>query len=58
MNIHEYQGKQLLKRYDVDVPMGLVVFSAQEGIDLSDELPISISFKSSDVLVAVERLEE
>ena len=39
MNIHEYQGKQLLKRYDVDVPMGLVVFSAQRGIDLSDELP-------------------
>ena len=39
MNIHEYQGKQLLKRYDVDVPMGLVVFSAQEGVDLSDELP-------------------
>ncbi|RZP21410.1 MAG: ADP-forming succinate--CoA ligase subunit beta [Burkholderiaceae bacterium] len=39
MNIHEYQGKQLLKRYDVNVPMGLVVFSAQEGIDLSDELP-------------------
>ena len=39
MNIHEYQGKQLLKRYDVDVPKGLVVFSAQEGVDLSDELP-------------------
>ena len=39
MNIHEYQGKQLLKRYDVDVPRGLVVFSAQEGLDLSDELP-------------------
>ena len=39
MNIHEYQGKQLLKRYDVDVPTGRVVFSAQEGVDLSDELP-------------------
>ena len=39
MNIHEYQGKQLLKRYDVDVPMGLVVFTAQEGVELSDELP-------------------
>jgi len=39
MNIHEYQGKQILKRYDVDVPMGFVVFSAQEGIDLRDELP-------------------
>ena len=39
MNIHEYQGKQLLKRYDVDVPKGVVVFSAQEGVDLSDELP-------------------
>ena len=38
MNIHEYQGKQLLKRYDVDVPMGYVVFSAQEGVELSDEL--------------------
>ncbi|MEL0214916.1 MAG: ADP-forming succinate--CoA ligase subunit beta [Burkholderiaceae bacterium] len=39
MNIHEYQGKQLLQRYDVDVPRGLVVFSVQEGVDLSDELP-------------------
>ena len=39
MNIHEYQGKQLLKRYDVDVPKGLVVFCVQEGVDLSDELP-------------------
>ena len=39
MNIHEYQGKQLLKRYDVDVPLGHVVFSAQEGIDLIDEFP-------------------
>jgi len=38
MNIHEYQGKQLLKRYDVDVPKGLVVFSVQEGVNLSDEL--------------------
>ena len=28
-----------LKRYDVDVPNGLVVFSAQEGIDLQEELP-------------------
>ena len=39
MNIHEYQGKQLLKRYDVDVPAGFVVFSAMEGIDLREELP-------------------
>ena len=39
MNIHEYQGKQLLKRYDVDVPIGFVVFSVQEGFDLSHELP-------------------
>ena len=39
MNIHEYQGKQLLKRYDVDVPNGRVVFSAQEGIDLREGLP-------------------
>ena len=28
-----------LKRYDVDVPNGLVVFSAQEGIDLRKRLP-------------------
>ena len=39
MNIHEYQGKQLLKRYDVDVPRGVVVFSVQEGVDLRVELP-------------------
>ena len=39
MNIHEYQGKQILKRYDVDVPVGQTVFSIQEGIDLNEKLP-------------------
>jgi succinyl-CoA synthetase beta subunit len=30
MNIHEYQAKQILSRYGVNVPRGQVVFSAEE----------------------------
>jgi succinyl-CoA synthetase beta subunit len=30
MNIHEYQGKEILKKYGVTVPKGIVAFSADE----------------------------
>ena len=32
MNIHEYQGKQVLKQYGVAVPEGHVAFSPEEAV--------------------------
>ena len=39
MNIHEYQAKQLLARYDVPVPRGGVAFSAEEAAKVADQRP-------------------
>ncbi|MFC5649007.1 ADP-forming succinate--CoA ligase subunit beta [Paenibacillus solisilvae] len=38
MNIHEYQGKQLLKQYGVVVPEGKVAFSVDEAVEAAKEL--------------------
>ena len=39
MNIHEYQGKDLLKQYGVAVPDGLVAFSVDEAVKAAEQLP-------------------
>ncbi|ERM19473.1 ADP-forming succinate--CoA ligase subunit beta [Brevibacillus laterosporus] len=38
MNIHEYQGKQILKQYGVKVPEGRVAFSVDEVVKAAEEL--------------------
>jgi succinyl-CoA synthetase beta subunit len=38
MKIHEYQGKELLKRYGVAVPRGIVVRSSEEAYHAAKEL--------------------
>lgn len=38
MNIHEYQGKQLLRDYGVAVSKGLVAFSPEEAVKAAKEL--------------------
>jgi succinyl-CoA synthetase beta subunit len=38
MNIHEYQGKQLLRDYDVPVPKGRVAFSVDEALRTANRL--------------------
>jgi succinyl-CoA synthetase beta subunit len=38
MKIHEYQGKELLKRYGVPVPRGIVVRSSEEAYHAAKEL--------------------
>ncbi|WP_075617537.1 ADP-forming succinate--CoA ligase subunit beta [Paenisporosarcina indica] len=38
MNIHEYQGKQLLRQYGVSVSNGLVAFSPEEAVKAAKEL--------------------
>ena len=39
MNIHEYQGKELLKRYGVAVPDGHVAWTADEAVAAARKLP-------------------
>src|SRR5829696_8201007 len=38
MKIHEYQGKELLKRYGVPVPRGIVARSPEEAYHAAKEL--------------------
>lgn len=38
MNVHEYQGKELLSKYGVIVPRGFVAFTAEEAVQAADQL--------------------
>ncbi len=38
MNIHEYQGKEILRKYGVTVPSGKVAFSPEEAVKVAKEL--------------------
>ena len=35
MKIHEYQAKEILKKYNVAVPIGKVAFSSDEAVDIA-----------------------
>ncbi|GAA5346233.1 succinyl-CoA synthetase (ADP-forming) beta subunit [Planifilum fimeticola] len=38
MNVHEYQGKEVLKQYGVDVPRGQVAFTPEEAVEAAKSL--------------------
>ncbi|HET7577853.1 MAG TPA: ATP-grasp domain-containing protein, partial [Bacillales bacterium] len=38
MNIHEYQGKEILRKYGVAVPNGKVAFTADEAVEAAKSL--------------------
>jgi succinyl-CoA synthetase beta subunit len=38
MNIHEYQGKEILSKYGVSVPNGKVAFTVEEAVEAAKEL--------------------
>ena len=38
MNIHEYQAKELLKKFDVPVGRGLPAFTVDEAVRAAEEL--------------------
>ena len=38
MNIHEYQGKAVLRSYGVSVPNGKVAFTVEEAVEATKEL--------------------
>lgn len=42
MNIHEYQGKEVLRQYGVSVPNGKVAFTVDEAVEAAKELGTSV----------------
>ena len=38
MKIHEYQAKEILKRFNVPIPMGKVAFAASDAMAIAEEL--------------------
>ncbi|WP_066289094.1 ADP-forming succinate--CoA ligase subunit beta [Bacillus sp. FJAT-29937] len=38
MNIHEYQGKEVLRQYGVSVPNGIVAFTVEEAVEAAKKL--------------------
>jgi succinyl-CoA synthetase beta subunit len=42
MNIHEYQGKEILRKYGVAVPNGKVAFTVDEAVEAAKELGTAV----------------
>jgi succinyl-CoA synthetase beta subunit len=42
MNVHEYQGKEILRKYGVKVPNGKVAFTVEEAVEAAQELGSSV----------------
>ncbi|RYM07196.1 ADP-forming succinate--CoA ligase subunit beta [Sporolactobacillus sp. THM7-7] len=49
MNIHEYQGKQLLKKYGVAVPQGFVAFSPDQAVEAAEKLQSDIKVVKAQI---------
>ena len=48
----EYQGKQLLKKYGVTIPMGCLVENVTEAIKAAEEIPFPVTLKVSGAKLA------
>ena len=40
MNIHEYQAKELFRKFDIPTPRGRVAFSVDEAREIAKELAV------------------
>jgi succinyl-CoA synthetase beta subunit len=49
MNIHEYQGKEILRKYGVAVPSGKVAFSVEEAVEAAKELGSTVSVVKAQI---------
>lgn len=49
MNIHEYQGKELLRQYGVAVPNGKVAFTVDEAVEAAKELGTDVSVVKAQI---------
>ena len=41
MKIHEYQGKEIFRRYEIPTPEGIPVFNVKEALDAYDKLGVN-----------------
>ncbi|TFE02743.1 ADP-forming succinate--CoA ligase subunit beta [Jeotgalibacillus salarius] len=49
MNIHEYQGKELLRKYGVSVPRGYVAFTPKEAVEAAKELGSAVTVVKAQI---------
>lgn len=49
MNIHEYQGKEILRQYGVAVPKGSVAFSPDEAVKAAKELGSNVTVVKAQI---------
>lgn len=49
MNIHEYQGKELLRSYGVSVPNGKVAFTVDEAVQAAKELGTEVTVVKAQI---------
>ncbi|MBS4198941.1 ADP-forming succinate--CoA ligase subunit beta [Bacillus sp. FJAT-49732] len=49
MNIHEYQGKEILRKYGVSVPNGKVAFTVEEAVEAAKELGSAVSVVKAQI---------
>lgn len=49
MNIHEYQGKEILRKYGVAVPNGKVAFSPDEAVKVAKELGAKVTVVKAQI---------
>ena len=49
MNIHEYQGKEILKQYGVSVPRGKVAFTVEEAVEAAKELGSTVTVVKAQI---------
>ncbi len=49
MNIHEYQGKEILRKYGVNVPKGSVAFSPEEAVKVAKELGSNVTVVKAQI---------
>lgn len=49
MNIHEYQGKEILRNYGVAVPNGKVAFTVEEAVEAAKELGSDVTVVKAQI---------
>ncbi|SHN16021.1 ADP-forming succinate--CoA ligase subunit beta [Gracilibacillus kekensis] len=49
MNIHEYQGKEILRSYGVAVPNGKVAYTVDEAVEAANELGTKVSVVKAQI---------
>ena len=49
MNIHEYQGKQILREFGVKVPNGYVAYTVDEAVEAAKKLGSSVTVVKAQI---------